>query len=309
MLHWKSKQGLLVCLVLCCLILSGCSWTGRMLGMGSDKAEEKKAEQTAAPAGTEPAAGQEPSQAQAAAPKPPSPVEKELAPSPVPVAPPSNQPLEKAVPLPPRTTPPQTTQQASLQPGQPGQPSPADPNKPLTQIGVKGPVLRDNGDLDYFNVANIQAAIKAAMDKDTFLGYTDPFHAFPVFPGNDTVSGAFVPADKPSHKVFFHSFYLPDRPFHRRIYGYTVIDMRTNADFGHFDGDGDGVFEQRTLEPKIVIDSFQNQPASTTFNAPPITAPKAKPASTSVPPSSPSGAASTPFTRPNTPGGISPKRQ
>jgi hypothetical protein len=279
-----------------------------MLGFGSDKPEEKKTEQSAAaPPAAEPAAAPAPGQAQTTAPataaaKPAAPVEKELAPAPVPVAPPANQPLDKAVPLPPKTTPPPTAQQT-------GPAGATPPSQPLTQIGAKGPTLRDNGDLDYYNITNIQVAIKAAMEKDTFLGYTDPFHAFPVFPGNDTVSGAFIPADRPSHKIFFHSFYLPERPFHRRIYGYTVIDMRTNADFGHFDGDGDGVFEQRTLEPKIVIDNFQAQPANAAFNAPQISPPKAKPASSSVPPSASSGVTSQPFTPPNTTGGITTKRR
>lgn len=301
-------KGKLMYVAFACLLLSlgGCSWTGRMLGMGSDKPAAEQKTEPAASAPAAPAEATAPSTGRvsappsidlgistpvSAAPAPQTTAAKDAAASQVPVQPPANEPLEKAVPLPPRTSP-------TAPVGQ--QPSATDPSKPLTQIGAKGAVLRENGDLEYFNVPNIQTAIKAAMEKDTFLGYTDPFHAFPVFSGNDTVSGAFVPADHPQHKVFFHTFYLPERPFNKRIYGYTVIDMRTNADFGHFDGDGDGVFEQRTLEPKIVIDSFQNQPPNPAFLAPPITPAKAK--APSIPASSSSG----PYTGTTNPAVISP---
>jgi len=70
------------------------------------------------------------------------------------------------------------------------------------------------------------------------------------------VSAAFVPAEYPDHKIFYHAFYQPGKPFHQRVYGYTVIDIRTNEDFGHFDGNADGIFEQKTLDPKIVIEDY-----------------------------------------------------
>ncbi len=110
-------------------------------------------------------------------------------------------------------------------------------------------------------------AVQVAIEKEKFLGYTDPFDAFPILPGNDTISAAFVPVDHPEYKVFYHAFYTPDRPFHKRVYGYTVIDTRTNKDYGYFDGNADGVFEQNTLNPKIVLDDYQKktekQPAPT----------------------------------------------
>jgi len=269
--RWVSA--VFVCLL---VFTAGCSWTGRMLGMGSD---EPAASQKAEPAKSAETQTAEPAPAAAApiaTPATATPlsvdfgIERQVTPgASQPAAgqavvsqPPANQPLEKAVPLPQRA--------------EPAAPAPASvaPGKNVASLGVRGPVLRDNGDLEYFNAESLQAAIKAAMEKKTFLGYTDPFHAFPVFQGNDTVSGAFNPVDHPNHKVFFHTFYLPDRPFHKRIYGYTVINLRTNGDFGHFDGDGDGVFEQRTLEPKIVLDSYQAQPPAPALVAPPSVPPK-----------------------------------
>ncbi len=137
--------------------------------------------------------------------------------------------------------------------------------EPEVEIKVKGrvPIERakpdDNvhtGDIEYRSSAELQEAVQRAIDKKQFLGYTDPFDAFPVLPGPDTISAAFIPVEYPNHKVFYHAFYQKDKPFHTRVYGYTVIDMRTNQDFGHFDGDADGIFEQKTLDPKIVLDDY-----------------------------------------------------
>ncbi len=125
---------------------------------------------------------------------------------------------------------------------------------PIERPGSPGKVI--GGDIEYKTAAELHAAVQRAIEREQFLGYTDPFDAFPVLSGEDTISAAFIPVEYPNHKVFYHSFYQPGEPFHQRVYGYTVIDMRSNEDFGHFDGDADGIFEQKTLDPKIVIDDY-----------------------------------------------------
>lgn len=113
-----------------------------------------------------------------------------------------------------------------------------------------------SGKLYYKNTQELHDAIQKAIDSEKFLGYTDPFDAFPVLEGVDTMSAAFIPVDHPNYKVFYHAFFQPEKPFHKRVYGYTVIDMTTEQDYGYFDGNADGVFEQETLDPKIVLDDY-----------------------------------------------------
>ncbi len=120
------------------------------------------------------------------------------------------------------------------------------------------PVTDTTGDIEYKTTEELHQAVQAAIDAGNFLGYTDPFDAFPVLEGVDTMSAAFIPVDHPRHKVFYHAFFQPTEPIHKRVYGYTVIDMITNEDFGHFDGNADGIFDQKTLDPKIVLDDYMN---------------------------------------------------
>lgn len=108
----------------------------------------------------------------------------------------------------------------------------------------------------YKTTQDLHEAIQKAINSEKFLGYTDPFDAFPVLDGVDTMSAAFIPVDHPDFKIFYHAFFQPTKPFHKRVYGYTVINMKTNKDYGYFDGNADGVFEQETLDPKIVLDDY-----------------------------------------------------
>lgn len=120
----------------------------------------------------------------------------------------------------------------------------------------KAPEPAEKSKVYYATAEDLHAAIQKAIDAEKFLGYTDPFDAFPVLDGVDTMSAAFIPVDHPDHKVFYHAFFQPTKSFHKRVYGYTVIDMITNQDYGFFDGNADGTFEQATLDPKIVLDDY-----------------------------------------------------
>ncbi len=115
---------------------------------------------------------------------------------------------------------------------------------------------KERGDIIYGSTKALREAVDKAVKQKSFLGYTDPFDAFPALKGNDTMSAAFIPVDHPNHKVFYHAFYTPDKPFNRRVYGYTVIDMITKKDYGHFDGNADGKFEQSTLHPSVVFEDY-----------------------------------------------------
>lgn len=131
-------------------------------------------------------------------------------------------------------------------PFEPAKKTPPPPSKKQEQLG----------DIRYGTTKALREAVDKALKQKTFLGYTDPFDAFPALKGNDTMSAAFIPVDHPNHKVFYHAFYRPDQPYNRRVYGYTVIDMITKKDYGHFDGNADGKFEQETLHPKVVFEDY-----------------------------------------------------
>ncbi len=130
------------------------------------------------------------------------------------------------------------------------------PIEPSVKSRLETPAPATQDKVYYKTTEELHQAIQEAIDSEKFLGYTDPFDAFPVLDGVDTMSAAFIPVDHPDHKVFYHAFFQPTKPFHKRVYGYTVINMKTNQDFGYFDGNADGVFEQETLDPKIVLDDY-----------------------------------------------------
>ncbi len=262
-------RGVLWSLLLISFCLSGCGWTSKMFG--SDKPAETQASgDTAEQAKARPESQADLEQI------PPAQVEYTpgLDRMPLTKKPEPAQPAAKAetpaAPAPAEPTPPPP---ASAQPSAPPPSSapaavaapeaapPAPPVPPAKGVVPLPPhekkiVASDDGDIDFRTAVELQAAVQQAIDAGKFLGYTEPFDAFPIIPGNDTVSAAFIPADNPERKVFFHAFYVPNQPFHKRVYGYTVIDSRTNKDFGHFDGNADGVFEQKTLEPKIILEDY-----------------------------------------------------
>ncbi len=192
-------------------------------------------------------------------PAPPAPPAPERAePAAAPSAPAQPEPVEEKAEETPPAAP--EKQVAAVEPK-----AEPEPEEPQPKIEARGRVPIDRpatpesthrGDIDYKTAAELHAAVQRAIAKGLFLGYTEPFDAFPALSGEDTVSAAFVPAEYPDHKIFYHAFYHPGEAFHQRVYGYTVIDMRTNADFGHFDGNADGIFEQKTLDPKIVIEDY-----------------------------------------------------
>ncbi len=154
------------------------------------------------------------------------------------------EPMKKTPPEPVRQTPP-----ASVSATPPAASTATQPDGPTA-------TQKQRGDIVYGTTQALREAVDKAVEQKTFLGYTDPFDAFPSLEGNDTMSAAFIPVDHPNHKVFYHAFYTPDKPFNRRVYGYTVIDMITKKDYGHFDGNADGKFEQDTLHPRVVFDDY-----------------------------------------------------
>jgi hypothetical protein len=112
------------------------------------------------------------------------------------------------------------------------------------------------GDVEYASTRELQRALEESLMATGEFGFTDPFDNFPTIPGEDTVCAAFVPADRPEHSVYFCAFDVPEAPFHRRIYGYVARDLRTHREYGHFDGDADGTFEQNTLDPSIDLGAY-----------------------------------------------------
>lgn len=157
-------------------------------------------------------------------------------------------PQEKKPEIDPKKTPPPTQFHTSV---------PFEPAKKTAKTPpAQSKKMEKRGDIRYENTKALREAVDKALEQKSFLGYTDPFDAFPAIKGNDTMSAAFIPVDHPNHKVFYHAFYTPDRPFNRRVYGYTVIDMITKKDYGHFDGNADGKFEQNTLHPKVIFDEY-----------------------------------------------------
>lgn len=114
-------------------------------------------------------------------------------------------------------------------------------------------------DLDYQDMAALGRAIDEAIKAKTFLGYTDPFSAFPDLDGPDTISGAFRPHDNQGFRVFFNIFNMPGYSFHKQVYGYVVRNEETQEEFGHFDGDANGSFEQNSLTPNIDFGKYEER--------------------------------------------------
>jgi len=265
-------MGLLVAVVL----VSGCSWTSSLFGSGEPAAEsgaqtgaKTAEEEVASPPEQEPTAAQEDASAKSDSlvPRPQRSRPTQPEPAPAPAAAEestteSPQPAESTkAPEPPQTTkPPQAGDKA--EPEEEAEPAPikakgAVPIEPEVKAKVQErPQAAEQSKVYYATTEDLHAAIQKAIDAEKFLGYTDPFDAFPVLDGVDTMSAAFIPVDSPDHKVFYHAFFQPTKPFHKRVYGYTVIDMITNQDYGYFDGNADGTFEQETLDPKIVLDDY-----------------------------------------------------
>lgn len=235
-----TKRVALGLLLIVLLGASGCSWTGSMLGFGDDDAAPESSESAKA------------SETQD---KDTTDTTKQASPTPTPPPAASTGATEDATK--------ESGDSAANKEGQDQQkeedvaPIEAKGAVPFEPTKERTPTVK--GDIDYKTTAMLHKAVQKAIEKGTFLGYTDPFDAFPILDGDDTMSAAFIPVDRPQHKVFYHAFYTPDQPFHRRVYGYTVIDMTTNKDYGHFDGDADGNFEQQTLDPKIVLDKYVEQ--------------------------------------------------
>ncbi len=256
-------------------LVSGCAWTGSLFGGGDDPEQAPavaEATEPAAPAVQPPPA--EPRDQGSLVPRPErrSPALTMGAPSelqrPEPATPPTTTPAAEAPAEPvaepvAAPEPEQTVAALTPEPAPAPAPRPAEPEAPLPAKG-QVPLQRPTGavpsmytgDVEYRTAKELHDAVQKAIAQDKFLGYTDPFDAFPVIDGADTISAAFIPVNYPNHKIFFHALYAPGQPYDRRVYGYTVIDMTTNQDYGHFDGNADGVFEQKTLDPKIVLDSY-----------------------------------------------------
>ena len=331
MQRFQPAAGICLLFTLCLLLLSGCSWTSRQLGMSDDSSQASGQDPDGAtnslPANANAAdkrallrlsfgipgpihidhKKQGPVQTQASYTIPPkkshpdssrtaknkmvvkrTPLQKEdkpeqgsLAPvkepeaevkksEPVPAAP---QPVAKqespAAPAPqiaedqqdkgtvidPNGPQPPKTLHTSV-PMQHAEQTPQEPAKPQPPQNAATPQQKERGDIVYGNTKALRQAVDKAVEQKSFLGYTDPFDAFPAIKGNDTMSAAFIPVDHPNHKVFYHAFYTPDKPFNRRVYGYTVIDMITKKDYGHFDGNADGKFEQNTLRPSVIFEDY-----------------------------------------------------
>lgn len=240
---------LLLLLALVVSLASGCSWTSGLFG-GSDSPEQTQSEGEAPKASTD---GKDLDMNMGAA--------QESKSTPAPKA--ESAPAGKQEPASEKAAVQDSTAKeekaAAKEPAKPEAEEEIPEIKARGRVPLEradGSVVTHTGDIDYRTSEALLEAVEKASTKDTFLGYTEPFDAFPVLDGADTISAAFVPADYPHHKIFYHMFYQPNQPFHERVYGYTVIDMRTNQDYGHFDGNADGIFEQKTLDPKIIIDDY-----------------------------------------------------